>query len=76
MKMNWKNFEMYRYLILLLLFDLVYGCGVCYGDPNAAAVDGMNKAIIFLLGTTSFVLSGLVLSIISIGKKSKTNRRV
>tara|TARA_Y100000592_G_scaffold312_1_gene482 strand:- start:1275 stop:1499 length:225 start_codon:yes stop_codon:yes gene_type:complete len=74
--MNWKNFEMYRYLILLLLFDLVYGCGVCYGDPNAAAVDGMNKAIIFLLGTTSFVLSGVVLSIISIGKKSKTNRRV
>tara|TARA_B100000963_G_C22490846_1_gene609216 strand:- start:215 stop:418 length:204 start_codon:yes stop_codon:yes gene_type:complete len=67
---------MYRYLILLLLFDLIYGCGVCYGDPNSAAVDGMNKAIIFLLGTTSFVLSGVVLSIISIGKKSKTNRRV
>ena len=65
-----------KYLILLLLFDLIYGCGVCYGDPNAAAVDGMNKAIIFLLGTTSFVLSGVVLSIISIGKKSKTNRRV
>jgi len=63
-------------LILLLLFDLIYGCGVCYGDPNSAAVDGMNKAIIFLLGTTSFVLSGVVLSIISIGKKSKTNRRV
>ena len=66
---------MKRYIILLLLIDIIYGCGVCYGDTNAAAVDGMNKAIIFLLGTTGFVLSGVVLSIISIGKKSKTSRR-
>tara|TARA_B100001939_G_scaffold191044_1_gene164340 strand:- start:79 stop:282 length:204 start_codon:yes stop_codon:yes gene_type:complete len=65
---------MKRYIIILLLIDIIYGCGVCYGDPNAAAVDGMNKAIIFLLGTTGFVLSGVVLSIISIGKKSKANR--
>tara|TARA_Y100000004_G_scaffold169448_1_gene203715 strand:- start:30 stop:230 length:201 start_codon:yes stop_codon:yes gene_type:complete len=64
-----------KYFLLLLLLDVVYSCGVCYGDPNSAAVDGMNKAIIFLLGTTGFVLSGVVLSIISIGKKSKTNRR-
>ncbi len=66
---------MNKYFLLLLLMDVVYSCGVCYGDPNSAAVDGMNKAIIFLLGTTGFVLSGVVLSIISIGKKSKTNRR-
>ena len=66
---------MKRYIILLLLIDIIYGCGVCYGDPIAAAVDGMNKAIIFLLGTTGFVLSGVALSVISIGKKSKTSRR-
>ena len=66
---------MNKYFLLLLLIDVVYSCGVCYGDPNSAAVDGMNKAIIFLLGTTGFVLSGVVLSIISIGKKSKINRR-
>jgi len=66
---------MNKYFLLLLLIDVVYSCGVCYGDPNSAAVDGMNKAIIFLLGTTGFLLSGVVLSIISIGKKSKTNRR-
>ena len=62
---------MLRYFILLLLLDVVYGCGTCYGDPNSAAVDGMNWAIIFLLGTTGSVLSGVVLSIISIGRKSK-----
>tara|TARA_A100001011_G_scaffold382356_1_gene452006 strand:- start:1275 stop:1481 length:207 start_codon:yes stop_codon:yes gene_type:complete len=67
---------MLRYFILLLLLDVVYGCGTCYGDPNSAAVDGMNWAIIFLLGTTGSVLSGVVLSIISIGKKSKTSRRL
>ena len=66
---------MNKYFLLLLLVDVVYSCGVCFGDPNSSAVDGMNKAIIFLLGTTGFVLSGIVLSIISIGKKSKINRR-
>ena len=66
---------MNKYFLLLLLVDVVYSCGICFGDPNSSAVDGMNKAIIFLLGTTGFVLSGVVLSIISIGKKSKTNRR-
>ena len=62
---------MFKYFFLLLLTDIVYSCGVCYGYPNSAAVDGMNKAIISLLGTTGFVLSGIVLSIFSIGNKSK-----
>ena len=66
---------MFKYFLFLLLTDIVYSCGVCYGDPNSAAVDGMNKAIISLLGTTGFVLSGVVLSIFSIGKKSKKSRR-
>ena len=66
---------MNKYFLLLLLLDVVYSCGVCYGDPNSAAVDGMNKAIILLLGTTGFVLSGVTISIINISKKSKTNRR-
>ena len=62
---------MIRYFILLLLIDGVYSCGVGFGDPNSSAVSGMNWAIISLLGTTSFVLSGVVLSIISIGRKTK-----
>ena len=66
---------MNKYFLLLLFLDVVYSCGVCYGDPNSAAVDGMNKAIILLLGTTGFVLSGVTISIINISKKSRTNRR-
>ena len=53
------------------MLDIVYACAVCLGNADAAAVDGMNKAIISLLGTTGFVLVGIVLSIFSIGKKSK-----
>ena len=62
---------MFKYFFLLLLTDIVYSCGVCYGDPNSAAVDGMNKAIISLLGTTGVVLSGIVASIFSIMRKSR-----
>ena len=67
---------MIKYFLLFLMIDIGYSCGTCYGDPNSAAVEGMNWAIIFLLGTTGSVLSGVVLSIISIGKKSKTSRRL
>lgn len=67
---------MIRYFLLLITIDIAYSCGTCYGDPNSSAVEGMNWAIIFLLGTTGSVLSGIVLSIISIGEKSKTNRRL
>ena len=54
-----------------MILDVLYACAVCFGDVDSSAVDGMNKAIISLLGTTGFVLSGIVLSIFSIGKKSK-----
>ena len=67
---------MIKYFLLLFMIDIGYSCGTCYGDPKSAAVEGMNWAIIFLLGTTGSVLSGVVLSIISIGKKSKTSRRL
>ena len=54
-----------------MILDILYLCGVCFGDPNSSAVDGMNKAIISLLGTTGVVLSGIVASIFSIRNKSK-----
>ena len=67
---------MIKYFLLLFMIDIGYSCGTCYVDPNSSAVEGINWAIIFLLGTTGSVLSGIVLSIISIGKKSKTSRRL
>ena len=55
----------------VFLFSSIYACGTCYGDPNSAAVNGMNWAIISLLVTTGGVMSGIGFSIFSIAKKSK-----
>ena len=50
----------------------LYACSTCFGDPNAAATQGMNWAIISLLVTTGGVLSGVVLSIRKLANRSKT----
>ena len=57
--------------IIAFLSSSLYACGTCYGDPNSAAVEGMNWAIISLLITTGGVMSGISFSIFSIAKKSK-----
>ena len=43
-----------------MMLDVVYACAVCFGDVDSSAVDGMNTAIISLLGTTGVVISGIV----------------
>ena len=58
-----------------MILNILYGCAVCFGDVDSAAVDGMNKAIISLLGTTGVVLSGIVASIFTIRNKSKNSER-
>jgi hypothetical protein len=58
-------------VIIAFFWSSLYACGTCYGDPNSAAVDGMNWAIISLLITTGGVMSGISFSIFSIAKKSK-----
>ena len=61
----------FKIIIVTIVFlsSSMYACGTCYGDPNSAAVDGMNWAIISLLITTG--MSGIGFSIFSIAKKSK-----
>ena len=63
--------------IILFLFILLFvpetadACATCFGDPSAPASQGMNWAIITLLGVTGGVLGGVIGTIISIGKKNK-----
>jgi len=63
--------------IIILLFILLFipetadACATCFGDPTAPASQGMNWAIITLLGVTGGVLGGVISTIISIGKKNK-----
>ena len=43
-----------------LISSNVLGCPSCYGDPNSSATQGMNIAILSLLGVTGSVLGGVV----------------
>tara|TARA_Y100000590_G_scaffold168896_1_gene193164 strand:- start:195 stop:437 length:243 start_codon:yes stop_codon:yes gene_type:complete len=64
-----------RYLFLIYLFTfspgLLSACATCYGAPDAPATQGLNMAILVLLGFISAILLIISLSIFSIYKKSK-----
>ncbi len=49
----------------------LYACSTCFGNPDSAATQGMNWAIISLLVTTGGVLSGIILSIRKLANRSK-----
>ena len=57
--------------ILALTPDNLFGCSTCFGDPSAPATQGMNWAIITLLGVTGGVLGGVTHTIMTIRKKTK-----
>ena len=70
------NFYKITFLTIIIIGDCLIGCATCFGDPNSAAAQGMNWAIISLLVTTGGVLSGISLSIIKIAKKSKHYNKI
>jgi hypothetical protein len=57
--------------IMLFVPETAEACATCFGDPSAPASQGMNWAILTLLGVTGGVLGGVIGTIISIGKKTK-----
>ena len=57
--------------IILFVPETADACATCFGDPNAPAAQGMNWAILTLLGVTGGVLGAVIATIISIGKKTK-----
>ncbi len=60
------------YIILsIFVFNLLSACAVCYGAPDHPVTQGLNKAILFLLGTIVFVLSCIMYSIFVLIKRSK-----
>ena len=56
---------------MLFIPETVEAFATCFGDPNAPASQGMNWAIITLLGVTGGVLGGVIGTIISIANKTK-----
>ena len=63
----------FKNIMILSIFisSSLYAYGTCFGDPNSAAVEGMNWAIISLLVTTGGVLSGILLSVRKLANRSK-----
>ena len=57
--------------IILFVPETAQACATCFGDPSAPAAQGMNWAILTLLGVTGGVLGGVIATIISIGKRTK-----
>lgn len=50
---------------------LIVACATCYGDPNSAHTQGMNAAILFMLGVTGFVLGGLGTVFVSFARRAR-----
>ena len=59
-----------RYLFLIYLFTfspgLLSACATCYGAPDSPATQGLNMAILVLLGFISAILLIISLSIFNI----------
>ena len=50
-----------KYLILPFIFiNIILPCAVCYGAADDPMVQGMNSAILFLLGIISFILISII----------------
>ena len=47
-------------------------CAVCYGATDDPMANGMNNAVLFLLGVISFILLSIIASIIHFYKRSKS----
>ena len=57
---------------IILFFNILKACAVCYGAPDDPVTLGMNKGIMFLLLVVMFVLSCIMLGIISL--VNRTNK--
>ena len=67
-----KNKLITLFIIMIALFpEVTLACATCFGDPNAAATQGMNKAILAMLGITGGVLGGIGSSIIVLHRRAK-----
>jgi len=65
------NYAKFYIILLIITFNILSACAVCYGAPDHPVTQGLNKAILFLLGTIVFVLSCIMYSIFVLIKRSK-----
>jgi len=67
-----KNKIIILFILIIAVFpEVTYACATCFGNPNAAATQGMNKAILSMLGITGGVLGGVGSSIFILHRRAK-----
>ena len=59
------------FVIVSLIPNVAVSCPVCFGDKASAEVEGVKWAILFLLGVTGTVLSGVVTFILYLRKRAR-----
>lgn len=58
-------------LCLLVAATTSHACPTCYGQAEGPMLDGMNKAILAMIGIVGFVLTGFVALFVSLGRRAR-----
>lgn len=58
-------------IMMLFAHSVALACPVCYGDKESAEVEGARWAIMFLLGVTGTVLSGVIAFVVHMRRRSR-----
>ena len=59
------------YILFFIFMNIILPCAVCYGATDDPMAEGMNNAVLFLLGVISFILLSIIGSIFHLYRKSK-----
>ncbi len=62
-------------ILSLILTQAMIACPACYGAADSPMTDGMNVAILSLLGITGGVLAGFVAFFVYLRKRAKMLQR-
>ncbi|HEX8155239.1 MAG TPA: hypothetical protein VF698_19050 [Thermoanaerobaculia bacterium] len=62
-------------LVFVMLAPQVFGCPVCFGDPNDNMVKGANKGIGFLLAIVGLVQVGFIALFWTFWRRAKALER-
>ena len=67
------KFRLMTFILVIVIIqpDALHACATCFGDPDALATKGMNKAIAAMLGVTGGVLGGFGALIFVLRQRAK-----
>jgi integral membrane sensor domain MASE1 len=55
----------------MMTLTMILACATCYGDPNSSQTQGMNLAILTMLGVTAVVLGSFAALFIVLSRRAR-----